>query len=199
MRRLIQRRGPIPRVDVLGVGSARSTWTQALDVIDGWITATAPALRLRHRRARRDGEPARRDAAADSQRGGARHAGRDAAGVAQPSQRLASTRRAGLRSRPDAGAAASDRSPTGYRHFFYGGAGRRRRTAGPRGCSRRFPGLAVAGTYSPPFRPLTHRGGRGGRRADQRGRRRHRLGRAEHAEAGALDGRSTSAGSTRRC
>jgi N-acetylglucosaminyldiphosphoundecaprenol N-acetyl-beta-D-mannosaminyltransferase len=51
--------------------------------------------------------------------------------------------------------ACCDRSiATGYRHFFYGGeAGvadllARRLTA-------RFPGLAVAGTCAPPFRPLT--------------------------------------------
>jgi len=42
----------------------------------------------------------------------------------------------------------------GYRHFFYGGA-----TGVPEylaaNLQRRFPGLAVVGTYSPPFRSLT--------------------------------------------
>src|SRR5438132_3157596 len=42
----------------------------------------------------------------------------------------------------------------GYRHFFYGGAsdvpGELARTL-----DRRFPGINVVGTYSPPFRPLT--------------------------------------------
>jgi len=42
----------------------------------------------------------------------------------------------------------------GYRHFFYGGA-----EGVPEALAaallRRFPGLVVAGTYSPPFRPLT--------------------------------------------
>jgi N-acetylglucosaminyldiphosphoundecaprenol N-acetyl-beta-D-mannosaminyltransferase len=42
----------------------------------------------------------------------------------------------------------------GYRHFFYGGApGVPERLAA--NLQRRFPGLRVAGTYSPPFRPLT--------------------------------------------
>jgi N-acetylglucosaminyldiphosphoundecaprenol N-acetyl-beta-D-mannosaminyltransferase len=43
---------------------------------------------------------------------------------------------------------------TGYRHFFYGG-----RPGVPErlvaNLRRRFPGLRVAGTYAPPFRPLT--------------------------------------------
>lgn len=43
---------------------------------------------------------------------------------------------------------------TGLRHFFYGGApGVADELA--RRLSARFPGLALAGTYSPPYRPLT--------------------------------------------
>lgn len=42
----------------------------------------------------------------------------------------------------------------GYRHFFYGGGpGIPERLA--ENLSRRYPGLQIAGTYSPPFRPLT--------------------------------------------
>jgi len=42
----------------------------------------------------------------------------------------------------------------GYRHFFYGGAeGVAQDLAST--LQRRFPGLTVAGTYTPPFRPLT--------------------------------------------
>ncbi len=42
----------------------------------------------------------------------------------------------------------------GYRHYFYGGAaGVPELLAGK--LQERFPGLAVAGVYSPPFRPLT--------------------------------------------
>ena len=41
----------------------------------------------------------------------------------------------------------------GYRHFFYGGRpGVAERLAGE--LTQRFPGLQVAGTYTPPFRPL---------------------------------------------
>lgn len=43
----------------------------------------------------------------------------------------------------------------GWRHFFYGGApGVADRLAA--NLSTRFPGLRVAGVFSPPFRPLTH-------------------------------------------
>jgi N-acetylglucosaminyldiphosphoundecaprenol N-acetyl-beta-D-mannosaminyltransferase len=42
----------------------------------------------------------------------------------------------------------------GYRHFFYGGAPGVAEQLASR-LSERFPGLAVAGWYSPPFRPLT--------------------------------------------
>jgi N-acetylglucosaminyldiphosphoundecaprenol N-acetyl-beta-D-mannosaminyltransferase len=43
----------------------------------------------------------------------------------------------------------------GYRHFFYGGEpGLAEQLA--RSLRRRFPGMQVAGTYSPPFRPLTN-------------------------------------------
>jgi N-acetylglucosaminyldiphosphoundecaprenol N-acetyl-beta-D-mannosaminyltransferase len=41
----------------------------------------------------------------------------------------------------------------GYRHFFYGGGPGVPELLAER-LSRRFPGLCVAGTYSPPFRPL---------------------------------------------
>jgi N-acetylglucosaminyldiphosphoundecaprenol N-acetyl-beta-D-mannosaminyltransferase len=43
---------------------------------------------------------------------------------------------------------------TGYRHFFYGG-GDGVADLLVRRLTRRFPGLAVAGTYTPPFLPLT--------------------------------------------
>jgi N-acetylglucosaminyldiphosphoundecaprenol N-acetyl-beta-D-mannosaminyltransferase len=56
---------------------------------------------------------------------------------------------------PDLLLACCERSmTTGYRHFFYGG-GDGVADLLARRLSRRFPGLAVAGTYTPPFRPLT--------------------------------------------
>jgi N-acetylglucosaminyldiphosphoundecaprenol N-acetyl-beta-D-mannosaminyltransferase len=56
---------------------------------------------------------------------------------------------------PDLMLAVCERSmATGYRHFFYGGHdGVPEKLA--RRLERRFPGLTVAGTYSPPFRKLT--------------------------------------------
>lgn len=56
---------------------------------------------------------------------------------------------------PDLMLALCERSVSrGYRHFFYGGAqGSPEQLAA--NLQRRFPGLAVVGTYSPPFRSLT--------------------------------------------
>ena len=56
---------------------------------------------------------------------------------------------------PDLLPALCERSlARGYRHFFYGGApGVAERLA--EALQARFPGLAVAGTFTPPFRPLT--------------------------------------------
>lgn len=56
---------------------------------------------------------------------------------------------------PDLLLACCERSITmGYRHFFYGG-GEGVAQLLARRLTRRFPGLTVAGTYTPPFRPLT--------------------------------------------
>lgn len=43
----------------------------------------------------------------------------------------------------------------GYRHFLYGGAPGVPELLGEI-LTRRFPGVCIAGTYSPPFRPMTH-------------------------------------------
>ncbi|HLW60008.1 MAG TPA: WecB/TagA/CpsF family glycosyltransferase [bacterium] len=56
---------------------------------------------------------------------------------------------------PDLMLALCERSAEmGYRHFFYGGA-RHVPDRLAANLQRRFPGLRVAGTYAPPFRPLT--------------------------------------------
>jgi len=56
---------------------------------------------------------------------------------------------------PDLLLGMSERSPRlGYRHFFYGGSPGVAERLAESLCSR-FPGLLVAGCYSPPFRPLT--------------------------------------------
>ena len=142
----------IPRVDVLGVPVSAINMDQALDVIDEWVTAGAhryvcvtgvhgvmesrrePRLREIHGRAglvTPDGMPL----VWWSKCRGWRH-----------------TRRV---YGPDLLLACCERSiTTGYRHFFYGGT---EGVADLLACrlSRRFPGLSVAGTYTPPFRPLT--------------------------------------------
>lgn len=56
---------------------------------------------------------------------------------------------------PDLLLASCERSVArGYRHYFYGGNEGVPELLAERLCDR-FPGLQVAGTYSPPFRPLT--------------------------------------------
>jgi N-acetylglucosaminyldiphosphoundecaprenol N-acetyl-beta-D-mannosaminyltransferase len=56
---------------------------------------------------------------------------------------------------PDAMLALCDRGRRlGYRHYFYGGAEGTPELLAER-LAARFPGMEVAGTYSPPFRPLT--------------------------------------------
>jgi len=77
----------------------------------------------------------------------------------------------------------------GWSSFFYGG--------GPAIAERladrlitRFPGLQVAGTSTPPFRPAHPAGGRRDRPGHQRLRCAARVGRPEHTQAGALDGRA---------
>lgn len=56
---------------------------------------------------------------------------------------------------PDLMLRLCDRSPSrGYRHYLYGGGKGVPERLGAR-LSKRFPGLDIVGSYSPPFRPLT--------------------------------------------
>jgi N-acetylglucosaminyldiphosphoundecaprenol N-acetyl-beta-D-mannosaminyltransferase len=142
----------IPRVDVLGVSVSAINMAQALDVIDDWITSDArryvcvtgvhgvmesrrdPRLRDIHNHAglvTPDGMPL----VWWSKAAGWRH----------------TTRVYG----PDLMLSCCERSmATGYRHFFFGGdIGVSDLLA--RKLSKRFPGLVIAGTYTPPFRALT--------------------------------------------
>jgi N-acetylglucosaminyldiphosphoundecaprenol N-acetyl-beta-D-mannosaminyltransferase len=142
----------VPRVDVLGVSVSAINMEQALDVIDDWITAGIrryvcvtgvhgvmesrrdPRLQEIHNRAglvTPDGMPL----VWWSKACGWRHTSR----VYGPDLMLGCCERS---------------MATGYRHFFYGG------DAGvgdllARRLNKRFPGLMIAGTYTPPFRPLT--------------------------------------------
>lgn len=75
-----------------------------------------------------------------------------------PLVRLAQWRRGGQVDRvygPDLLIAACAHSVArGYRHFFFGGAAGVAETLAKR-MQTRFPGLQIAGTYTPPFRPTT--------------------------------------------
>ena len=142
----------IPRVDVLGVKVSAIHMEQALDVIDDWITTGIrryvcvtgvhgvmesrrdPHLQKIHNNAglvTPDGMPL----VWWSKSRGWRHTGRVYG--------------------PDLILACCERSmATGYRHFFYGGNDGVADLLARR-LSKRFPGLSVAGTFTPPFRPLS--------------------------------------------
>jgi N-acetylglucosaminyldiphosphoundecaprenol N-acetyl-beta-D-mannosaminyltransferase len=142
----------LPRVDVLGVQVSAITMDDALDTFDRWITEghreyvcvtgvhgvmesrRDERLRQIHNRAglvTPDGMPLVWWSHARGERDTRRVYG------------------------PDLLLACCERSiTTGYRHFFYGG-GDGVASLLARRLSKRFPGLQVAGTYTPPFRPLT--------------------------------------------
>ena len=76
---------------------------------------------------------------------------------------------------------------SGYRHFLYGGAeGVAEALAGK--LSARFPGLQIVGTHTPPFRDLTEDEDRSVVELINTAQPGYRLGRAQHAQAGTLDG-----------
>jgi len=142
----------VPRVDVLGVQVSALNIDQALDVLDHWITTgtrnyvcvTGVHGVMESRRDERLREIHNR------------------AGLVTPDgmplvwwSRAAGQHHVGRVYGPDLLLAVCERSmTTGYRHFFYGG---QEGTAEllARRLQKRFPGLVVAGTYTPPFRPLT--------------------------------------------
>jgi N-acetylglucosaminyldiphosphoundecaprenol N-acetyl-beta-D-mannosaminyltransferase len=142
---------PVPRVDVLGVNVSAVNMRQALDVLDHWITTGA------------------REYVCVSGVHGVMESRRDStlqtihnrAGLVVPDgmplawwARAQGYTEAGRVAGPDLLPAACERSVTaGYRHFFYGGGDGVADLLARRLC-KRFPGLAVAGTYTPPFREL---------------------------------------------
>jgi N-acetylglucosaminyldiphosphoundecaprenol N-acetyl-beta-D-mannosaminyltransferase len=142
----------IPRVDVLGVGVSAINMDTALEVIDRWITAGV------HQYVCVTGV----HGVMESQRDETLREIHNAAGLVTPDgmplvwlTRLNGWRNTSRVYGPDLMLDLCERSlATGYRHFFYGGnEGVPERLA--ERLQRRFPGLIVAGTYSPPFRQLT--------------------------------------------
>lgn len=142
----------IPRVDLLGVRVSAITLPQALDALDHWITAgikTYVCVTGVHgvMESRRD--PALREI-------------HNAAGLVTPDgmplvwwTHWCGWRHTGRVYGPDLLLGCCERSrTTGYRHFFYGG---QEGVADllARRLTKRFPWLSVAGTCTPPFRPLS--------------------------------------------
>lgn len=141
-----------PRVDVLGVPVSATTMAKALDRVEGWITtrdkhfATFTGV---HGVMESQNDPELLRIHQD-------------AGMVAPdgmpmvwSSRLAGVKDVTRVYGPDFLLAMSERASTkGYSSFFYGGnEGIADQLAAS--LSERFPGLPVAGTWCPPFRPLT--------------------------------------------
>jgi N-acetylglucosaminyldiphosphoundecaprenol N-acetyl-beta-D-mannosaminyltransferase len=141
-----------PRVDVLGVGVSAIDMEQALAVIEGWI-----ASREQHYVCITGVH-----GVMESQRDEQLRQIHNQAGLVTPDgmplvwlSHLRGHRHVRRVYGPDLMLACCARSVTrNYSHFFYGGAdGVPARLAAR--LSARYPGLRVAGTYSPPYRALT--------------------------------------------
>jgi N-acetylglucosaminyldiphosphoundecaprenol N-acetyl-beta-D-mannosaminyltransferase len=141
-----------PRVDVLGVDVSAINMDDALEVIDGWITSGERqyvCVTGVH-------------GVMESQRDPVLRRIHNAAGLVTPDgmplvwlSRFHGQRRTTRVYGPDLMLALCERSiATGYRHFFYGGSDRVAEKLVQR-LERRFPGLAIAGVHSPPYRSLT--------------------------------------------
>ncbi len=140
------------RANVLGVGVSAIDMADAVARIDRWIAERSPnyvCITGVH-------------GVMESQRDGALRAIHNSAGMVTPDgvplvwmahlQGLRHVRRV---YGPDLMAAVSARSPErGYRHFYYGG-GEGVADELRAALTRRFPGLEVVGSLTPPFRPMT--------------------------------------------
>ncbi len=139
------------RTNILGVGVSAVNMAQALDVIDGWIAERSPhyvCVSGVH-------------GVTESLRSPELRAIHNAAGLVTPDgmplvwlSRLRGERHVERVYGPDLLLACCERSVrSGYRHFFYGGAKGVPELLAER-LTERFPGLRVAGCFSPPFRAL---------------------------------------------
>ncbi len=142
----------IPRVNILGVGISAITMTQGLDKIEEWT-----ALRQCHYVCITGVH-----GVMESQRDGILRQIHNTAGLVTPDgmplvwlSRFKGFRHVQRVYGPDLMLAFCERSAAkGYRHYLYGGAeGVTEQLAVS--LQRRFPGLQIVGTYSPPFRPLS--------------------------------------------
>jgi N-acetylglucosaminyldiphosphoundecaprenol N-acetyl-beta-D-mannosaminyltransferase len=145
-------RADVARVPVLGVSVSAVSMDETLDVFDGWITGDARTYVC----------VTGVHGVMESRRDERLRQIHNNAGLVTPDgmplvwwSRAAGCRNVTRVYGPDLLLATCERSlTTGYRHFFYGG------NDGvadllARKLQKKFPGLVVAGTYTPPFRPLT--------------------------------------------
>ncbi|NJK80387.1 MAG: WecB/TagA/CpsF family glycosyltransferase [Chloroflexaceae bacterium] len=140
------------RINVLGVGVSAINMTQALATIDSWIAQQTPnyiCVTGVH-------------GVMESQRDPALLRIHNAAGLVTPDgmplvwlSHLRGLHGVDRVYGPDLLLAVAEHSVAHhYRHYFYGGAPGVPEKLAAR-LQERFPGLVVAGTYSPPFRPLS--------------------------------------------
>jgi N-acetylglucosaminyldiphosphoundecaprenol N-acetyl-beta-D-mannosaminyltransferase len=140
------------RVNVLGVGISAINMTRALDIIDGWIASRQQnyvCVTNAH-------------GVMESQRDESLRRIHNAAGLVTPDGmplvwllRLKGFDQVKRVYGPDLMLALCERSISkGYRHFLYGGAGGVPEELA-NNLQKRFLGLEVVGTYSPPFRSLS--------------------------------------------
>jgi N-acetylglucosaminyldiphosphoundecaprenol N-acetyl-beta-D-mannosaminyltransferase len=142
----------VPRANILGVGVSALNMAMALEIIEGWIERREPhyvCVTGVH-------------GVMESQRDEELRRIHNRAGLVTPDgmplvwlSRLQGFHHVERVYGPDLMLALCERSAAkGYRHFFYGGAeGVPEQLASV--LQKRFPGLQVAGTFSPPFRSLT--------------------------------------------
>jgi N-acetylglucosaminyldiphosphoundecaprenol N-acetyl-beta-D-mannosaminyltransferase len=144
---------PHTRVNILGVGVSAIDMPMALETIEGWITRREPhyvCVTSVH-------------GVMESHREESLRRIHNAAGLVTPDgmplvwlSRLQGFSQVRRVYGPDLMLALCERSAAkGYRHYLYGGTnGIPEQLAAM--LQQRYPGLRVAGTYSPPFRPLSH-------------------------------------------
>ncbi|OLC40015.1 MAG: glycosyltransferase [Acidobacteria bacterium 13_1_40CM_65_14] len=152
MRLLDSPERSIPRVDILGVHVSAINMDQALEIVDHWITTGI----------RKYVCVTGVHGVMESTRDERLKEIHNAAGLVTPDgmplvwwTRWRGWRHARRVYGPDLLLTCCQRSiTTGYRHFFYGGQEGVAELL-VRRLTKRFPGLAVAGTYTPPFRALT--------------------------------------------
>jgi N-acetylglucosaminyldiphosphoundecaprenol N-acetyl-beta-D-mannosaminyltransferase len=152
---MLDREGPgasHSRVDILGVRVSAINMPMALNTIEGWIGSGTPHYVC----------ATGVHGVMESQRDESLMAIHNRAGLVTPDgmplvwlSRLRGLKHVTRVYGPDLMLALCERSlERGWRHFFYGGGAGVPELLAER-LRARFPGLEVAGTFSPPFRPLT--------------------------------------------